>query len=320
MSRVALVINPSSRQAARAVEAVTRACQVAGLEEPVVAETTVDDPGPEQTRAALAGGADRIIVAGGDGTVRLVAGQIATSTGGENSPARRPVLGVIPVGTANLFARSAGLPLRDLDAAAYRAVHGSARPTDLGWASLSGDDEDLEKGPGRAEPFLVVAGLGHDAATLAAVRSQAKSRVRWLAYFLPAISRLGKVGHALTLCVDGQPVSEVGPLWSLLAVNAARLPAGARVVPGARLDDGVLHAVLVAPQGLGDWLRIAATGLGPMRGTDLPDDHPALRYRAARQIMVRAPEPVLAQVDGDVIPAVRQALLRVEPMAVPVAR
>jgi diacylglycerol kinase family enzyme len=226
-------------------------------------------------------------------------------------------LGVVPVGTANLFARSALLPTRDLDLAARTAVGSVARSTDLGQAVLvdAADSRTLH-------PFLVVAGLGHDAATLAAVTPELKQRLRWLAYLVPGLQRLGRPGHALELVLDGRPV-DAGPLWSLLAVNTARLPAGARVVPGARLDDGVLHAVLVAPSGVRDWARIAVTGLGRVRaagGVRYPRDHPALRYREARTVHVRSPEPVLAQVDGDVVPDIVGAELTILPAALRVAR
>lgn len=305
---VALVLNPVSRRAADAVVAVERACADAGLGRPLVLSTTPEDPGPGQAREAVARGARRIVVAGGDGTVRLVAGELA---------GLRVDLGVVPVGTANLFARSALLPTRDLDLAARTAVGRPGRATDLGRAVLTA------AGGGRSvHPFLVVAGLGHDAATLAAVTPELKERLRWLAYLVPGLRRLGRSGHALGLTLDGQPV-DAGPLWSILAVNTARLPAGARVVPGARLDDGVLHAVLVAPTGARDWARIAATGLGrvrPRAGARYPGDHAALRYREARTVHVRSPEPVLAQVDGDVIPDIVGAELTILPAALRVAR
>ncbi|WP_431473811.1 diacylglycerol/lipid kinase family protein [Ornithinimicrobium sp. W1665] len=170
-------------------------------------------------------------------------------------------------------------------------------------------------GRARTEPFLVVAGVGHDAATLAAVRPAHKQRLRWLAYFAPGLGRLGRPGHALGLTLDDAPVA-AEELWSLLAVNAARLPAGARVVPGAHLDDGRLHVVLVSPRHLGDWVRIAATGLGRVGA----DDHPALRYRSGCTLRVVSPEPVLAQVDGDVVPDIVGAELTVRPAALRVAR
>ncbi len=301
---LAVVVNPVRRSAAHAVRAVCAASLAAGGGEPLVLETTPAEPGGPQARYAVRAGVRRVVVAGGDGNVREVAGALA---GGETG------LGVVPIGTANLFARSALLPLDDLRRSAASAVTGVARPTDLGEAVLTSGAGVVTRAP-----FLVVAGLGHDAATLAAVRPRAKAWLRWLAYFAPGLRRLGSPGHALGVRLDGSDLA-AGPLWSVLAVNAARLPAGARVVPGARLDDGLLHVVLVSPRGPADWVRIARTGLG--RATsDRPGDHPSLRYRSGVRLEVNAPEPVLAQVDGDVVPDVVAADLSVRPGALRVVR
>lgn len=299
--RVAVVLNPVSRGADVALRAVRAACSAAGTGEPLVLGTTVEQPGAHQARYAVEQGVVRVVVVGGDGTVRVVAGALA----GSGVP-----LGVVPVGTANLFARSARLPLRDRTRAAHLAVSGQPRPTDLGRAVLT-----AAAGSSSEHPFLVVAGLGHDAATLAAVTPATKTRLRWLAYFLPGLRLLGDPGHALAVSLDGAEV-DGGPLWSVLAVNAARLPAGATVVPHAGLDDGRLHAVLVSPRGLGDWAAVARAGVA--RRT--PRDHPAIRHRSGRDLVVTAPEPVLAQVDGDVVPEVVRAHVTVTPGALDVAR
>lgn len=308
MPRLAVVVNPASRGAAQAVSAVSAAAVAAGLGEPLVLATTPVEPGGPQARYAVSCGVERLVVAGGDGTVREVAGALALAA--PRSPQHRVALGVVPAGTANLFARSALLPVGDPRRAARQAVTGATRPTDLGRVWLTTAAGEVSE-----HAFLVVAGVGHDAATLAAVRPGHKARLRWLAYFVPGMTRLGQPGHALRLLLDGERV-EAGPLWSVLAVNAARLPGGVRVVPGAHLDDGTLHTVLVSPRSLADWGRIAVTGLGRVT----PADHPALRHRTGRELVVDAPEPVLAQVDGDVVPDIVGARVTVLPAALDVAR
>lgn len=314
--RVALVLNPVSRQAGVARRAVEEACAAAGMGEPLVLTTTVARPGELQAREALAAGVERVVVAGGDGTVRLVAGVLAeraAATGAAATEAAagaqgRPVLGVVPVGTANLFARGAGLPRRDVRAAARVAVTARGRPLDLGRARLV--DTDGRVGD---HPFLVVVGVGHDADVIADLDPRLKRRLRWLAYFEPGLRRLSRPGRPVTLVLDGA-VERTEQLWSLLAVITARLPLGARVAPAARPDDGVLHVVLVAPRGLRDWGRVARTGLG---GRHTP--HPALRYEVGRELTVRPAEPAVVQVDGDVVPAIVSARITIEPGALTVA-
>jgi diacylglycerol kinase (ATP) len=302
VTRVALVLNPATPRSDGALEAVERACAAEGLRPPLVLPTSVAETGAAQAREALAAGAGRVVVAGGDGTVRVVAGVL-----GQGPP--RGVLGVVPSGTANLFARGLGLPLRDLRRAAWTAVAGPVRRIDVGDAELT-----ASSGRRSAHPFLVVVGVGHDADTLGALDTRLKRRVRWLAYFEPGLRRLARRGRPVTLSLDGE-VERTEDLWSVLAVNCARLPLGARVVPGARPDDGLLHVVLVAPRGPADWLQVARTGLG---GRHAP--HPALRYRQCRLLTVRPTEPALVQVDGDVVADIVEARVQIRPGALLVAR
>ncbi|WP_131104345.1 diacylglycerol/lipid kinase family protein [Ornithinimicrobium sufpigmenti] len=308
MTRVALVLNPAAPRSRAAQEAVESACAELHLPGPVLLRTTVAEPGADQAREALAGGADRVVVAGGDGTVRLVAGVLGEGVS-EGVRGRGPaVLGVVPSGTANLFARGLGLPLRDLRAAARVAVGGHGHPVDLGRAELTDD-----AGVTTQHPFLVVVGLGHDAETLAALDRRLKERVRWLAYFEPGLRRLARPGRPVVLSLDGE-VERTEQLWSVLAVSSGRLPLRARLVPGARPDDGQLHVVLVAPSGPADWVRVARTGFG---GRHTP--HPALRYRRGRVLAVRPAEPALVQVDGDVVADIVSARVALLPGAVLVA-
>lgn len=284
---------------------------LAGLGAPLVLPTTVGEPGEQQTRQALAAGVDRVVVAGGDGTVRVVAGtlvaQVAAGTVGDAARGPRPVLGVVPTGTANLYARTLGLPRRDLLAAAALAVTGPGRPMDLGRVSLLGGDGTLTR-----QPFLVVVGLGHDAHVVAELDPALKRRLRALAYFAPGLRRLSRAGRPVTLRLDSD-LERTDAVWSVLAVNAARLPLGARVVPGARPDDGALHVVLVAPRHLLDWGRVLRTGLGGRR------PHPALRYETGQVLTVRPAEPALVQVDGDVLTDIVRARITIEPGALLVA-
>ncbi|HEX9156658.1 MAG TPA: diacylglycerol kinase family protein, partial [Syntrophales bacterium] len=76
----------------------------------------------ETTRRLVSSGADRIVAAGGDGTISAVAGVLA----GKDIP-----LGILPLGTFNHFARDNGIPF-DLPAAIRTATEGQARAVDVG--------------------------------------------------------------------------------------------------------------------------------------------------------------------------------------------
>ena len=310
--RVALVVNPVARKAARARREVEMACAAAGLPTPLVLTTTVEDPGPGQARAALDAGCRRVVVAGGDGTVRLVAGEVTRADDGE--------LGIVPAGTADLAARSLGLARRPVRRAARVAVSAPARPVDLGVAELT-----RASGESDLEPFLVVVGVGHDAQILAGLDARAKARGGWLAYVTPGLRLLRRVDRPVTVQVDDGDGPMPAPVaddtrdehqervWSVLVVNAARLPLGARVVPAARPDDGLLHLALVAPRSLVDWARIARTGWGGRHRDDA-----ALRYARGRVVTLRMPDAPV-QVDGDVVADIVGARVEIRPGALRVA-
>ena len=72
----------------------------------------------------------RFVAGGGDGTLNSVVNALM-----KKKRARKVSLGVMPLGTANDFARGAGLPLDDLAAALYLAATGKATSVDVGQAN-----------------------------------------------------------------------------------------------------------------------------------------------------------------------------------------
>lgn len=285
MIAIAVIGNPAARGFARAVDAVLREAAAVGADARVL-ETTVAATGGPQARAALSTGADAVVAVGGDGTVRDVAAQLAHG---------RVPLGVVPVGTANLFARNLELPLRDVAAAARVAVGGRRAAVDVGRVTLTRGDGERE----RARAFLVVAGVGNDALAVEAASLRGKRRLGWASYIAVGARRLGSPSFAVRGRFDGGPAESV-QAWSVLVHNAARIPAGLRVLPDTRLDDGVLHVAAVSPRHLGHWGRIAAAGAGVARAEGI------LRHRIAQHVRLeRVDELLPVQIDGD--PAGRAA-------------
>ena len=102
---------------------VVRLSAAAGWAEPLFYETTVEDLGDGVTGEALEAGADAVLVAGGDGTVRAV----AEAMSGTGVP-----LTIIPSGTGNLLARNMLLPLTDPAAMVQATFDGDPHPVDVG--------------------------------------------------------------------------------------------------------------------------------------------------------------------------------------------
>lgn len=291
--RSALVVNPSKGGWERALEAVAEAALAAGWPEPVVHLTTREETGSAQAASALADGAEVVIAAGGDGTVRSVAHALA-GTGVE--------LGIVPIGTANLLAHNLDLP-SGVVAAAHVAVTGSARPVDLGLARI--DDE------ARDHPFVVLAGMGHDAATVAATRPRLKDRIGWPAYLAPAAVSAMRRPVPMTVQYDDEEERDV-LAWSVLAANCTRVRAGV-LVPGGLVDDGLFDVLEVIVRWPVQWVGVAAKGaLGWQRNVS------GLRTRPSSGLTVTSGTPLHVQLDGDVIGSARRLQVRCLPHALAV--
>src|SRR5207237_9551332 len=132
-------------------------------------QTTVESTGRALAQDAVRDGSELVVVCGGDGTVRAVCGGVA----GTGVP-----VGVVPAGTGNLLARNLDLPLW-LNAAVEVALAGQDRAIDI--VRIAGD------GLGEDQHFLVMAGMGFDAAIMEGASEQIKARVGWLAYFVSGL-------------------------------------------------------------------------------------------------------------------------------------
>jgi YegS/Rv2252/BmrU family lipid kinase len=117
-----LIVNARSRQGAAAFAAARDKLTAAGIK--LTAAHGVRDPARlgQVVRDAVASGAPMVIVGGGDGTLSGVVDELV---------GKPVVFAVLPLGTANSFARTLGLPL-DLDAAVETIAHGRRRRVDLG--------------------------------------------------------------------------------------------------------------------------------------------------------------------------------------------
>lgn len=275
--RIGVVVNPIHARGTRAAAALAGRAAARGLPL-LLRHTTAAEPGGPQARALVAAGCTTVVAVGGDGTVREVAYALA-GTGA--------TLGVVPTGTANLFARNLGLP-RDPRERLRVALDGAVRRVDLGLARLDG---------GRPLPFLAYAGVGEDAATVAATRPAWKSRLGplgWLAYLGAGARHLFAGPHPVTVDLD-EGRAHRRDAWCVLVGSVGQIPGGVRVFPRARPDDGTLHVLEVG----GDparWGLVAAEGVWgrPVPGSGL---HRAI----ARRVQVTTPTPLPVQLDGDAV-------------------
>lgn len=209
-------------------------------------ETSVEDPGRGATKAALDAGADLVIAAGGDGTVRAAAEYLAETDTSTD-------LGIIPMGTGNLLARNLGVPLNNAGKAMDAALNGEARTIDLGWADFTQEDGSQK------HAFTVMAGVGIDAHMIIETAEGLKSKVGWLAY----IESLGRALNAsevidMDLSVD-QDKATKEQAHTLIVGNCGMLQGGVTLLPDADPADGKLDMLVLRADGVAGWLETFKT-------------------------------------------------------------
>jgi diacylglycerol kinase (ATP) len=289
----AVVVNPNIIDDLATLQAqITGVCAELGWAPPLWLETTVEDPGGGQARIALAAGADVVLVCGGDGTIRHVAHVLA----GSGTP-----LGLLPAGTGNLLARNLAIGLGDPVRAARIALCGKNRAVDVGRVFI--DDRAEE------QVFMVMAGVGFDAAIMAGAPHQLKSRLGPLAYFVSGIRALSGPRASIALAVDGR-IAPPHQVRTVVVGNCGKLLAGLVLMPAARVDDGLLDVVSIGPRDIFGWLAVTARVLARRcRG------HQIVQHWQGRTVIISAEAPQLAQLDGDPVGEVRGLRMSIDPGA-----
>lgn len=240
--RAALVYNPTKVDADQLRALVADHASAAGWGEPLFYETSVDDLGDGVTREALDAGASVVLVAGGDGTVRAVSQAMANS---------HVPLTIVPSGTGNLLARNLDLPLTDPDAMVAAAFDGEVHAIDVGYARLTRADGDHEE-----HAFVVMGGMGLDAAMIANTSGDLKKKVGWVAYVDGAARSLVKAKpFPIMYQVLGHRMHRAD-VQSVLFANCGSLPAGLELIPEASITDGDLDIVIFQPKTALGWLAV----------------------------------------------------------------
>ncbi|HWK92431.1 MAG TPA: diacylglycerol kinase family protein [Luteimicrobium sp.] len=312
---VAFVANPSKPGVTELRSTLVEACLDAALPEPLWFETTIEDPGRGQALDALAAGADVVVAVGGDGTVRAVAEAMAGSG---------TAMGILPRGTGNLLARNLDISTTSVEDALATVLSGHDRHVDVGRLRVDEFAEEPEPGSEGARDvdhvFLVIAGLGFDAAMVADADPTLKSKVGWMAYFFAGVRHLHGRRTRMRIEIDDAPAVETR-VRSLMVGNCGLLPGGITLIPDAVIDDGRLDVVAIdARAGLVGWAQVfgevVMQGIG-VSSDNLPARAGRIDTSPARRVVVEvdgaAGEHV--QVDGDLLGRARRVTAWVEPGA-----
>lgn len=309
--RAALVYNPIKVDAKHLRATVERLSAEAGWQHPLFFETTVDDWGDEIAREALATGADAVLVAGGDGTVRAV----SEAMSGSGVP-----MTIVPSGTGNLLARNLLLPLTDPARMVRATFDGDVLAMDVGWASLTRADGTSEE-----RAFVVMGGIGLDAAMIANTNPQLKKTVGWVAYVDGAARSLVNAKPFRVMYQLSHGRLHSAKVQSVLFANCGSLPAGLELIPEASVTDGALDIVIFQPKGALGWIfvwrRVAWDNSvlrrfrAGRRVLTLRTKDNAVRYSRGTRLEIGAAEPQPVQLDGDEFGEATRVTARVDAAA-----
>jgi diacylglycerol kinase (ATP) len=215
------------------------------------------------------------VVIGGDGTLRAVAEFLLQ----QFSPETIPPLVVVPLGTANLMRTHLGLDWKPGDI--ERAIE-QRRVIHLDVARANG------------QLFLLMAGIGIDAAIVHALDKIRSGPITKLSYLLPSALALKDYKFpTMSVELDGKPIFSTAPALAFVG-NVREYGTGFPILPDARSDDGLLDVCVLPcknPQELIEIaLRTAAGEHLQMRG---------VVFARGKKIRIHADVDVPVQLDGD---------------------
>ena len=269
--RIKLILNPMADMG--------RAWKAANDLRPIVNEyprpiswsgTVYPTHATELARQAAEEGYEMVIAVGGDGTAHEVVNGLMQIP--EN---KRPIMGVVPVGSGNDFAHALGLP-KESDRALALALNGEPSTVDIGVMT----DEH-----GRKEYFDNTVGVGFDA--VVTIRSHKLPIVKGFLMYLTAVIQTILLNHdPAKVQFQSEAESWEDTVLMTTVCNGGREGGGFMISPESKIDDGVLEFLNVkkvsrgmmfrlVPEFMkGTHLRFKETQLGHVKKLSMASDHP----------------------------------------------
>lgn len=264
-NRTLLLVNPNARSGREDLSEITGPLRKLG---PVVAPKSL---GREAARRAIAHYADsveRVVVGGGDGSLHAALPAVLD--------AGLP-LGILPLGTANDFARSLGI--RDVPSAIEVILAGHTKAVDVGVVN------DIH--------FLNAVGIGLGPEINRDLDKESKSSFGVFAYLLHGLRNL-RENRGMCAVVDCDGSTCAMRSLQITISNGIHYGGGMTISKDARLDDGLLHVLSIPPQSP---LRLLMSG--PALRTGNTESARELRTFRGRRVAVRTGKPMNVTADGE---------------------
>ncbi|HEY0754379.1 MAG TPA: diacylglycerol kinase family protein [Ktedonobacteraceae bacterium] len=225
--------------------------------------------GSRLAREAVEQKADIVIAAGGDGTINEIIQELAGS---------ETALGVLPIGTVNVWAREMVIPLESAGARDV-LLHGVTRQIDLGRIN--------------DRYFLLMVGVGFDGEVAQSVEKNHSKRFGVLGYVFTMLGMSIRFrGFRVVLTIDGQ---EMRTRAFQIVIGNTQLYGGAVTFTWqAKCDDGLLDVCIVRTGSRWRFmLMLRDLILQRKRNREL------ITYKTCTSLEIRSRRPIALQIDGD---------------------
>jgi YegS/Rv2252/BmrU family lipid kinase len=230
-------------------------------------------------QAAVATGYDVIVAAGGDGTVN----EVLNGIGDEPDGFVKTRLGVLPLGTVNVFARELKIPLK-LERAWKVLRRGNEMKIDLGRADFFDDDQP------QSRYFMQLGGAGLDARAIELVSWKLKKNAGPVAYVVAGFQALVEKQPRITVSADGKKIE-----GELALFGNGRFYGGSfHIFPEAHLINGYLDICVFPKVNVPTLLRLAPGFLLRQKLSE----HRVRRLRAAK-FEATSDQPAAFELDGE---------------------
>jgi YegS/Rv2252/BmrU family lipid kinase len=290
MAHFLFIANPTAGRAAgkgssaRLLEAARLDLERSGHTVEVVLEANparVSQIAEEAARNKVA----NVVAAGGDGTVNAVVNGLMAAASGKPLRVRDTRLGVLPLGTGNVFAYNLRVGRNSREATRVLRA-GNTRIIDVGLAR--------QTKTGESRHFVLMAGLGFDAKVIEETSLRLKFVLRDFAYALKSLQNaVQHQGSKMTLRFgDGRLYADMA--WLVIVGNAASYAWDIRVTGAAKLDDGMVDVCLLPYE---NKLFSVQQAMMMLMGQHV--ERGTAHYWKTKSVKIEAAPGVPIQLDGD---------------------
>ncbi len=253
-----------------------------------IVETSKKKNAGEIAAAGIKKGITHIVACGGDGTIMEVLSEVV------NKPI---VVGIVPLGTGNLFAQNLNLPVK-IENALHTALFGTITKIDVGQAN--------------GTYFSIITGMGLDADMIKKADRDLKNKLGIFAYIIALIQSLKKPRERYRISVDNKE-EKIVKAKSIIVANMGRITGGIKAVPHAHPQNGTLHIGVIQANSFRSWLSIISNTL--LKG-DINKSSKYTLLKGTNIVISPLSGPQVYECDGELFPPTAALKITIIPTGV----